>query len=144
MKTKADFKAMREGLGMSQALLADLMGVHVKSVKRWEQPNETAYHNAPQDAWDILREYQARQREIVDFAIAKAVELDATMPDGAVPTVSLTYWFSEDEYEQAHPGEGRFWQMANANSRLTAYLLRGRGYEVDFNYPGLAATVGER
>ena len=36
---KAEFRAMREMVGMTQATLADALGVEVRSVKRWESPS---------------------------------------------------------------------------------------------------------
>ena len=38
-RSKADFKAMREMVGMSQSLLAKRLGVTTTSVKRWERPD---------------------------------------------------------------------------------------------------------
>lgn len=134
MKTKADFKAKRELLGMSQQLLADLLKVDIRSVKRWESPTATAYKNAPQDAWDILDHYLERQTWTVETALDKFDELNEQT---GLAKASLTYWFSEKDYENAHPGEGKFWQMANANSRLIASQLLAEGYEVDFNFGGL-------
>ena len=34
----AEFRAMREQVGLSQADVADTLGVNVRSVKRWEDP----------------------------------------------------------------------------------------------------------
>ena len=38
MRTKAEFRAIREQLGMSQSVLADMMDVQDRSVRRWESP----------------------------------------------------------------------------------------------------------
>lgn len=136
MRTKADFKALRELLGMSQQLLADLLNVRVLSVKRWENPGYD--WEAPEEAWKILDEYRAKQIEIIESAIDKAHELEEITGGGQSPTtIHLTYWHNEEEYEDAHPGEGRFWQMANANSRLLSYLLYMDYFNIEFDFPGI-------
>lgn len=135
MRTKADFRACRELVGMSQNLLADLLGVSITSVKRWEHPDKE--WEPPEDAWDILDDAMERQAEVVSAAVDKAHELVGAV--GKEPrSFQLTYWHGADDYESAHPGEGKFWQMANANSRAMAAILIAEGYEVGFNFGGLA------
>lgn len=129
-KTKTNFKALRELLGMSQQLLADLMKVDVRSVRRWESPKMEGYR-APDDAWDILERFREKQDWVVDTTLANLDEVEEEM-DGRPETVHLSYWFSEGEYEAAHPGEGKYWQMANANSRAVASALLVECYEIDF------------
>lgn len=136
-KTKANFKAMRESLGMSQQLLADIMDVNKFSVKRWESVSFDKY--APEEAWDILEHYQELQQQVIQAGLDRVILTHADL--GSLNEVNLTYWFNEEEYEKAHPGEGRFWQMANANSRILAYLLRDQGYKVTFDFPGLKKTL---
>lgn len=132
MRTKADLKARREMLGMSQQLFASILGVDVRSVKRWESPDAVEYKEAPSEAWDVIEGFAQQQAWVIETALDNA---DASGAD----EVSLTYWRSEAEYEAAHPGEGKFWQMANANSRLIAFLLEDDGYDVDFDFPGMGA-----
>lgn len=136
--SKADFKAMREMVGMSQSLLAKRLGVTTTSVKRWERPDFD--HEPPQDAWDIILAAREQQKKVVDYAIKKAKGLEMQMGN-ASKAINLTYWRSEEEYENAHPGEGENWQMANANSRLAAHELEMMKYEVDFNFPGLKEAL---
>lgn len=133
MRSKADFKAKREGLGMSQSLLAELLGVNRVSVKRWESPSFE--WTPPKDAWDLLEEYEKLQGTVVDAAVQ---QVRKTAREHGVPdAVDLAYWHSEADYERAHPGEGRFWQMANANSRIIARILEDEGYGVVFGFPGV-------
>ena len=40
---KADFAALRETVGLTQAALAEELGVNPRSVKRWEQPGMEGY-----------------------------------------------------------------------------------------------------
>jgi DNA-binding transcriptional regulator YiaG len=37
-RTKAEFRAIRETVGMTQGMLADALGVEQRSVRRWESP----------------------------------------------------------------------------------------------------------
>lgn len=136
-RSKASFKALRETLGMSQQLLAELLHVDLRSVKRWESPTATAYKAAPDDAWELLESYAEKQAWVVETALDDVAETEER--HGEPDVVSLTYWTSADQFEAAHPGWGQFWQMANANSRLIAWTLRNEGYQVDFDFPGLEA-----
>lgn len=137
--TKPNFKALRETLGVSQRLLADILHVDVRSVKRWESPTNT--WEAPQDAWRVLEGFLERQEWMIDTTLDKVDDIEGAM--GASRAVSLTYWLNEDEYEAAHPGEGKYWQTANATSRIVAAILRGEGREVNFDFPGLKAISGD-
>ena len=38
-RTKADFKALRERVGLSQHDVADAIMVSIKTIKRWENPS---------------------------------------------------------------------------------------------------------
>lgn len=49
MRSKAEFRALRESVGMSQAGVARALGMTVRSVRRWETL-EPGYHGAPDDA----------------------------------------------------------------------------------------------
>lgn len=136
MRNKADFRALRELVGMSQQMLADELGVQIRSVKRWEHPNFD--WQPPQDAWDVLDEAREQQIDIVNFSLAKIREIERD-EDAEPRTVHLTYWRSAEDYEAAHPGEGENWQMANANSRLVWHALEALGYSVAFDFGGLAS-----
>lgn len=133
MRNKAEFKALRETVGMSQQLLADILDVDVRSVKRWEHPNGA---EPPQDAWDVLDEARARQVWVVEAAIDKTHELEREA--GRAPeAVRITYWPNAATYEAVHPDEGFSWMMANANARLTALEFTRLKFDVAFEYPNI-------
>ena len=130
IRSKTNFRAIREMLGMSQQLMADLLDVDVRSVKRWESPKAVGY-KAPDDAWDLLNEWRQRQNWVIEATLDNLGEVEEEM-GGKPRTVRLSYWFSAEEYESFHPGEGPYWQMANANSRAVAVNLSPDIYDVDF------------
>lgn len=128
-RSKAEFRALREMVGMTQQHMARLLDVEVRSVKRWESSSMPTYH-APQDAWDILDDSIAAQRRAVSFALGKVDEIaESAGHDPA--TVELTYWTSQEDYATYHSIEdGGDWRQANANSRLVAFTLHERGIGV--------------
>lgn len=134
-RTKTDFRALREMVGMTQSVLAHQLGVQVISVKRWENPSTEWM--PPQDAWDVLDDARERQKWVVSTAVDKALET-TEQAERDPEVIDLTYWHSAEDYEQAHPGEGWGWQMANANSRLAAARLEELGYKVAFGWGGMS------
>ena len=133
-RTKAEFRALRETVGMTQAALAAAMGVEVRSVKRWEKPNPHGWYDPPQDAWDVLDGALAAQRR----AVEKALEVVENVAEehGEPQAVELAYWLSEADYvswstDSALDAPGD-WRMANANARAAASALAALGYRVRF------------
>lgn len=138
IRSKSAFRAVRESVGMTQAALAAELGVQVRSIKRWE--SSEAPQEPPADAWEVLQKAYRDQLEIIQFALVKARELDAELPDGAERTVALPYWPDAETYGR-HSTDSRLgvagdWRMANASVRAAAILLRDRGYLVEFVNPG--------
>ncbi len=140
--TKANFRALRETVGMTQAHLAKECGIDPRSVRRWEDPANSAY--APREfAWDVLIKAREAQIKAIDAAI-DAVEQIEEQQGAAPESVSLTYWASATQYAHAHPEEDPAnWQMANANARLTAHMLDKMGFKVEFGFPGIAEIEEE-
>lgn len=142
-RTKADFAALRETVGLTQANLADDMGVRARSVRRWEQPGMDGYE-PPAEAWEALDGYADTQRQMVDHArevAMRAQEEAGHMPD----VVALTYWRSQEQYDEMGRDEG-WYGVANANARAVASELARYGFRVEFRYPddGAIATPGSR
>lgn len=125
--TKAEFRAIREAVGMTQQAFADELGVKVLSVKRWESPDKP--QQAPADAWFVLNDALRIQRQVVAYAIAKAEEMEREV--GGKLTVTLPYWASQEDYDDFHvPADDGDWRMANANLRMVAFALHERGFTV--------------
>lgn len=129
-RSKADFKARRETLGLTQQDVADAADVNISTVKRWEKPG---YFDPPDDVWEWLDDCDALQREVVDAAVSAAVAR------GRGP-VQITYYRSQEQYDATGCDDGPY-GAANANARMVASRLRALGYEVDFSYPDDAGNV---
>lgn len=122
--SKAEFRATRERVGLTQAALAKALGVEVRSVKRWESPS--APQRAPQDAWDVLGELM----ELQDAALDAAEHAARESPDGVIP---LHYWAGQDDHDHdARAGGHGDWRTANATARAVAITLEALGYAVEW------------
>lgn len=126
-RTKAEFRATREMLGITQQRLADELGVRTMSVKRWESPKHR--QNAPDAAWAYLDELMERQDEAVASALETVRNMEAA--NGVKPPmeVAIPYWSSQSDYEENHYVEdGGRWTEVNATSRRVAMMLRWLGF----------------
>lgn len=131
MRTKNEFRAIRERVGMTQALLARKMGVSQRSVRYWEDPD--SMRKPPEEAWQILDDALELQR----MGLSNAVRIadDPMFKDGNL-SVRLPYWLSESQYEEfstdAAYGICGDWRMANANNMALAIRLEERGMRVEW------------
>jgi len=130
-RSLAEFRAIRETVGMTQGMLAAELGVEPRSVRRWESPGYEGYR-PPRDAWDALDAALDAQRRGVDAALGKVDEI--AKERGAYPnSVRLPYWTSQEAYDEGHyVDDGGDWRMANATNRLLAYALHERGIRVEW------------
>jgi hypothetical protein len=132
-RTKSEFRATRERVGITQTALARILGVEPRSVRRWENPNYTG--SIPQDAWDVVDAALARQRDVLEFALGKVDEIKKHY-DQAPNVVCLPYWLTEGDYVQwstdADNGIEGDWHMANANNMALALRLEERGIDVEW------------
>lgn len=131
-RTLAEFRAIRETVGMTQGMLADALGVEPRSVRRWESPS--APQVPPQDAWDVLDAALSNQRHAVAAALGEVDRIaqeQGTYPENA----ALPYWTSQEAYDSGHytGADGQDWRMANATLRVLAYALHERGIAVVWN-----------
>lgn len=130
MSRKAEFKARREMLGLSQADLAKMLGIDTMNVKRWERPGQAE----PREfAFDLLDELESMQWTAVGEALSVVDEMqDET---GSVPNmVQLTYYREQAQYDLFGRDEGLY-NVANANARAVATILRERGINAKWAFP---------
>ena len=129
--TKATFKALREAVGLPQQALADELGVHVRSVKRWEGASTRWY--PPQPAWDILERMKYTQDRQVEYSLEIAEE-QRKLHGIENPRVVITYFYNQAMFDEYGRDEGRF-TVTNATARATAIALTNAGFDVVFAYP---------
>lgn len=135
--TCAEVKALRESVGLSQADLADLAGVTVRSVRRWERDI-----TPPEDVLELLERYVIRKAKAVEAALG-TVDRVAEQMGHAPDLVPMTYYRSQAEYDELGRDPGPV-GVANANARAVADALMARGVAVEFRYPdeGAVRTPG--
>ena len=129
--TKAQFKAIRERVGLSQEDVANALGNAVRTVKRWEDPN---YQQPPADAWDYLEQALDQHKRIVDDAL-RTVEKTIKGHGGRKPDhVDLLYYKTQRQYDLYGRDTGSY-LMVNARTREIAVRLEQLGVETRFHYP---------
>lgn len=120
-RSKAEFRALREMVGLTHQAMADRLGVKIMSVKRWESPKYPQI--APVDAWRLLDGLSFAQGQKVADAVARASEAgSATVP----------YWSAAATYDGTEPGAEATWTEANATSRRVASVLLAQGVPVQW------------
>lgn len=121
-RSKAEFRAMRETLGITQQSLAARVGVKPLSVKRWESPKYEQH--APERVWILLDDLMHEHEQAVAQALAQAGERE-----------TLCYWMSAHDYadrELVLPEDPMTWTEANAAQRSAAEALRLAGVDVSW------------
>lgn len=130
MRSKREFKFLREQVGYRQSDLAREMGVSERSVKRWEDVKSENYH-APEAAWEILDKAVDLQMLVVEDSLSRIDEAIEKL--GYPNNIQLIYWMNQDEYDQYHCIEdGGDWRQANANNRIIAYILMEQGFNIEW------------
>lgn len=129
-RSKADLRARREMLGLTQGDVADMLGVTVMSVNRWERPGK---NDAPPEAWELIEGYERRMSDAVG-ACASIAE-DAAAKAGKPPkAVQITVFRSQEDYDRWGRDDGIF-RFANACAFEAARTLASEGFAVEFVYP---------
>lgn len=138
--TKADFRAIRETIGLTQGDVAKACGVSLRTVKRWEHPD---WQEPPDDAWEWLLDMHDRHDALVDKAVGRALAIVGERGEPAA--VVITYYRDQPQYD-AHGRDPGPYGFANSIAREVALDLNGKGIETEFRYPdeGAISTPGSR
>lgn len=138
--TKADFRAIRETIGLTQGDVAKACGVSLRTVKRWEHPD---WQEPPDDAWEWLLDMHDRHDALVDEAVGRALAIVGERGEPAA--VVITYYRDQAQYD-AHGRDPGPYGFVNSVAREVALDLNGEGIETEFRYPdeGAISTPGSR
>lgn len=144
-RSAADFRMMRETLGLAQAWVARTVGVTTLTVVHWEDPK--AFALPRREAWDLVEgmwaEADRRAAAFVDMA-SKVTAL--AQDDGVDPQpVMLSYWRDPKDHEIAHRGEdvtiagfhlssGGMMRLENAACRMAVDRLHALGVPLTVMY----------
>lgn len=132
----ATLRAIRETVGISQREVAETFDVTERAVKHWER----GMYSVPDDVAEWLlgkaAEHDRAVSQTVDATLKMIEDQNVALELGTMhkPPISLTYWRTQAEYDAAGRDSGQF-GVVNARSRDVATMLRGMGYEVEFDYP---------
>lgn len=137
MVTKADFRAKRETMGLTQGDVAKACGVSLRTVKRWEHPD---WQEPPDDAWEWLIGMHDRHDAAVDAMVDQALEM---VREHDLEMVAITYYRDQAQYDACGRDDGPY-GFVNSIAREAALDLAGEGIETEFRYPdeGAVSTPG--
>lgn len=128
--SRAQFRAIRTRIGLSQRDLAQNISVSLETVKKWEKPGNFPPSEA---AWNYLESMFALHVQAVQAAVDAAQEQEKKI--GYKPKfIQLTLFRSQSEYNKFGRDTGNV-HLANARTIESAAILEHEGYEVRFVYP---------
>lgn len=149
-RSAADFRMMRETLGLAQAWVARTVGVTTLTVVHWEDPREFALPR--REAWNLVEgmwaEADRRATAFVDMA-SKATAL--ALDNGIEPEpVMLSYWRDPKDHRIAHRDEdvtiagfhlssGGMMRLENAACRMAVDRLHALGIPLTVMYAEVEA-----
>lgn len=135
--TKADFRAIRETIGLAQGDVAKACGVSLRTVKRWEHPD---WQEPPEDAWAWLLDMLERHDAAVDAMVDKAMAL---VRERGPEVVAITYYRDQSQYDARGRDDGPY-GFVNSIAREVALGLNDEGIETEFRYPDDGAIQTSR
>ena len=129
-RSKADFQALRDLVGLDQVDVADALGVSPITVRKWEDPR--AFAMPRKAAWLFLENVaDTIKRKSADLAAQAYRAAQRARAEGREPEpVLLTYWRTREDWDNSplgHPDEttviGGYWKIENAITRTAALRL---------------------
>lgn len=136
MSSKAEFRARREMLGLSQGDVAQMLNKSIKSIKRWENPTATEYP-IPLYAFEMIYALEERFDEMAEWMLNAFCEHE----NGDGRAAIAIY---RDAQHLIEKGESELpYGMLNAISYEVARELEAEGITVSFYYPGYTGEMVE-
>ncbi|MDU3532101.1 MAG: helix-turn-helix transcriptional regulator [Alloscardovia omnicolens] len=132
---KADFRALREELGITQDDLARGFEIPLSYVKNWEK--QSSPYMPSDEAWEWLDVMAERARQITRITVE---QIEQTYVGYGMPEcVTLTYYRNAQDYRE-HATRMQLesadtWQTVNVQMRMVARKLRDHGFRIRFAYP---------
>lgn len=127
-RTKPNFTAIREFIGLSQQELGEAVGASSQAVKRWQRPD---WPDPPEDVWEYLE-------SMAETFVSMKNQIVLSCQDKRC--VRLLYFRTREEFERlaASPYPVGF---VNAVARYSWQSLLGFGVSVEFEYPEEGQTI---
>ena len=130
MSQKANLRALREMTGLTQSDIAEMLKVHINTVKNWEHPAHA--QTAPAILYEKLKSILATRKQIVQFVLNNN-DFDTNNAN----KITLTFYRDQEEYNKYGRDEGNY-KLANANTLAVAKALLDTGKtldDIEFCYP---------
>lgn len=119
-RTPAEFRAIRERLGLSQAWMSYRLGIDLKTLKNWERGNRWVPST---EAWKLLDSLT----DLFEKHLADANAMRAEGPNSK--TLTLVYYRTQEQYEESTETE-LYFGFANSLTREIAQLCRKDDWEI--------------
>lgn len=156
--TKADWKALRETIGISTGSLASYLDKNISTVQYWENPGDAARRYHPtKKAWAMLQQLRDKQKSVVEELVQAAVRrareardegdgasggsAAGTGTDSGRPRAVLYYYRNRAQYYRSDRGDIG---ILNATARQAALRLEQMGFDVSFRYDDPEASAADK
>ena len=125
-KTKIQFRAMRESLGLTTTNVGEAVGITSASVIQWEQPNKK-HHKPSQAGWDYLDTIRQYQAAVISYCVRCYEEEKRE-------ECKLAYFRNQAEYDSLKKpflgikeSKGMPYDVVNAATKAAAIYLLATG-----------------
>lgn len=131
-RTAADFRMLRDALGVSQQWVAGQVGVTKLTVLTWENPREFALPS--RKAWDLLEGMWHQADRMASAQVEIAVQAaEIARDDGREPTTMLLpYWYNRGIYKAS--GRDGSMEVENLATRMIQDRLAVLGLPCGIKY----------
>lgn len=128
IKTRAAFRALREGCGYTQTDIAEIFGLDRRSVRRWEAGEDGGWYEPPDDVFEWLVAETERMLENARMYHDELVLVAAEQEYSG--SLALAYYRTQDELDAVQGDRCEHVGFVNATTRMVARMLEDEGYDV--------------